>query len=336
MEQAVEGSLRRVFPTTLQPVQLAKAAARAMEEAQVVGLLGAEVPNVYRLRLAPDDLARFSEYTATLSRELSRYLVDYARERRLRPVGEPQVELTVDPKAARRERARRGALRRRRAQASSRAGAGRRRHAPAAPGGARGRGTERRRRGGGGRRRVAERQARRALSTRARSGHRAHRARGRQRSGDRQPARLALPRPPAAGRVNVAGVRPGQHQRNVCRRRARGWRAATAAAALGPRCGWGTTTCTCRTNPAEAGAPWIFWIWRFWRCALRSSWCCMCFWRWWCAAPCARFERALTPPCPEGGQRAAVGGAGGGRHESQSRAGGRAPRWRDVGTQRHG
>jgi hypothetical protein len=98
MEQAVEGSLRRVFPTTLQPVQLAKAAARAMEEAQVVGLLGAEVPNVYRLRLAPDDLARFSEYTATLSRELSRYLVDYARERRLRPVGEPKVELTVDPR----------------------------------------------------------------------------------------------------------------------------------------------------------------------------------------------------------------------------------------------
>jgi len=98
MEQAVEGSLRRVFPTTLQPVQLAKAAARAMEEAQVVGLLGAEVPNVYRLRLAPDDLARFSEYTATLSRELSRYLADYARERRLRPVGEPKVELTVDPR----------------------------------------------------------------------------------------------------------------------------------------------------------------------------------------------------------------------------------------------
>jgi hypothetical protein len=96
MEQAVEGSLRRVFPTSLQPVQLAKAAARAMEEAQVVGLHGAEVPNAYRLRLAPDDLARFAEYTATLSRELSRYLASYARERRLRPVGEPRVELAVD------------------------------------------------------------------------------------------------------------------------------------------------------------------------------------------------------------------------------------------------
>ena len=61
MEQAVEGSLRRVFPTTVQPVQLAKAAARAMEEAQLIGLHGAEVPNSYRLRLAPSDLERFQQ-----------------------------------------------------------------------------------------------------------------------------------------------------------------------------------------------------------------------------------------------------------------------------------
>ena len=77
-------------------MQLAKAAARAMEEAQVIGLHGAEVPNSYRLRLAPADLERFADYSATLSRELSRYLVDYARERGLRPVAEPHVELIED------------------------------------------------------------------------------------------------------------------------------------------------------------------------------------------------------------------------------------------------
>ena len=44
MEQAVEGSLRRVFPTAPQPVQLAKAAARAMEQAQVISLRGAKCP----------------------------------------------------------------------------------------------------------------------------------------------------------------------------------------------------------------------------------------------------------------------------------------------------
>jgi hypothetical protein len=96
MEQAVEGSLRRVFPTSLQPVQLAKAAARAMEEAQVIGLYGAEVPNSYRLRLAPADLERFADYSTTLSRELSRYLLDYARDRGLRPIAEPHVELIGD------------------------------------------------------------------------------------------------------------------------------------------------------------------------------------------------------------------------------------------------
>ena len=96
MQQAVEGSLRRVFPTTVQPVQLAKAAARAMEQTQVIGVYAPQVPNSYRLRLAPADLERFADYTATLSRELSRYLVDYARERGLRPIAEPRVELVED------------------------------------------------------------------------------------------------------------------------------------------------------------------------------------------------------------------------------------------------
>src|SRR5260370_13289830 len=96
MEDAVEGSLRRVFPTTIQPVQLAKAAARAMEEAHLIGLRGAEVPNSYRLRLAPADLERFADYRLTLSRELNGYLVEYARDRGLRPIAEPRGELVED------------------------------------------------------------------------------------------------------------------------------------------------------------------------------------------------------------------------------------------------
>jgi hypothetical protein len=98
MEQAVEGSLRRVFPTTLQPVQLAKAAARAMDEAQVLGIQGPEVPNRYRVRLAAVDLARFQGYAPTLTRELARYLVEYAAERGLHPIGPPTVELAADPR----------------------------------------------------------------------------------------------------------------------------------------------------------------------------------------------------------------------------------------------
>ena len=97
LEKAVEGSLRRVFPAKLQPVQLAKAAARAMEEAQVVGLRGSEVPNSYIVRVAPDDLRRFADYRATLAAELARYLEDYAADRGLTPVAPPRVELREDP-----------------------------------------------------------------------------------------------------------------------------------------------------------------------------------------------------------------------------------------------
>jgi hypothetical protein len=96
MEEAVEGGLRRIFPTPLQPVQLAKAAARAMEQSQVVGVRGAEVPNHYQLRLASDDLARFGAYTHTLTWEVSRYLANYARDRHLRPVAALRVELIED------------------------------------------------------------------------------------------------------------------------------------------------------------------------------------------------------------------------------------------------
>jgi hypothetical protein len=98
IEQAFEGSLRRVFPASLQPIQLDKAAARAMEQSQVIGRRGRDVPNVYELRIAPSDLARFGEYRQALAEDVRRYLVDYAHERRLRPVGELSVELIEDPK----------------------------------------------------------------------------------------------------------------------------------------------------------------------------------------------------------------------------------------------
>src|SRR5258708_13697071 len=93
MEDAVEGSLRRVFPTTIQPVQLAKAAARAMEEEQLIGLRGAEVPNHYRLRLAPAALQRFADYQVTRARELNAYLGEYAQERGRKPLPHPRARL---------------------------------------------------------------------------------------------------------------------------------------------------------------------------------------------------------------------------------------------------
>jgi hypothetical protein len=101
MEQAIEGGLRRAFSAQLEPVQLAKAAARAMEEQRVVGLRGAEVPNAYTLFVAPADFERFGGYTPTLVRELTEYLGDYAHDRGVRPIGPLSVELVPAPNVGR-------------------------------------------------------------------------------------------------------------------------------------------------------------------------------------------------------------------------------------------
>jgi hypothetical protein len=96
MEQAVEGGLRRVFLAQLQPVQLAKAAARAMEQSQVIGVHGPVVPNHYELRVAPADLQRFADYNHTLADDVRTYLDEYALDRGLLPVARLQVELMGD------------------------------------------------------------------------------------------------------------------------------------------------------------------------------------------------------------------------------------------------
>ncbi len=96
VERGVEGGLGRILPRSLQPVQIAKAAARAMDDGRVVGVRGPEVPNLYRVRLAPADLARFGDFRATLAANTAAYLAEYARQRGLRPVSQPSVELVED------------------------------------------------------------------------------------------------------------------------------------------------------------------------------------------------------------------------------------------------
>jgi hypothetical protein len=96
VERGVEGGLGRILPRSLQPVQIAKAAARAMDDGRVVGVRGPEVPNLYRVRLAPADLGRFGDFRGTLAANTAAYLAEYARQRGLRPVSQPSVELVED------------------------------------------------------------------------------------------------------------------------------------------------------------------------------------------------------------------------------------------------
>lgn len=96
LERAVEGTSSRVFRARLQPVQLAKAASRAMQERQVVGLEGPEVPNRYRIALHPADYEQFAEYRLSLQTQIEGYLARFASDRGLRPVAAWRVELVAD------------------------------------------------------------------------------------------------------------------------------------------------------------------------------------------------------------------------------------------------
>jgi hypothetical protein len=102
LERAVEGSTRAVFQQRLQPIELAKAAARAMQRQQLVGPDGVEVPNAFTVALHPDDLAEVAPYRASLEARISRYLSTLAQERGWTPVAAISVEIVGDDRIRRR------------------------------------------------------------------------------------------------------------------------------------------------------------------------------------------------------------------------------------------
>lgn len=102
LQQAVEGGARTVFRQRLQPIELAKAAARAMQQRRMVGPDGIEVPNAFSIALHPDDFAELEAVRVGLETRIARYLAEYADERSLIPMGEIAVTLHPDPAVRRR------------------------------------------------------------------------------------------------------------------------------------------------------------------------------------------------------------------------------------------
>lgn len=102
LERAVEGGSRALFRQRLQPIELAKAAARAMERGQQIGPDGIEAPNAFTIALHPADLAGVASYQASLEARIRRYLDQFAEQRGLIPVSTISVRLTEDPSVRRR------------------------------------------------------------------------------------------------------------------------------------------------------------------------------------------------------------------------------------------
>ena len=93
-EQLIEGSVARLLNARLQPVEVARYLARAMEDGQVVGAQGqVVVPNAYWVRMHPDDFAAMQSYRDTLQDELTRYVASLARSAGATMPGRPRVRV---------------------------------------------------------------------------------------------------------------------------------------------------------------------------------------------------------------------------------------------------
>src|SRR6267378_812153 len=96
-EQLFERPAARLFRPRLQPVQLQRRIERAMETERMSGADRTLVPNRFRVRLHPDDLAGFGDLTATLATELADGALGFARAHRYTLVDRPRVDLIADP-----------------------------------------------------------------------------------------------------------------------------------------------------------------------------------------------------------------------------------------------
>jgi pSer/pThr/pTyr-binding forkhead associated (FHA) protein len=102
-ESLIEGTVARLLGARLQPVEVARYLARAMEDGRVVGARGEViVPNAYWVRLHPDDMQALASYRDTLQSELTRTVASMARSTGASMQGRPRVFLEAASSVPRR------------------------------------------------------------------------------------------------------------------------------------------------------------------------------------------------------------------------------------------
>ncbi len=102
VERVMEGGIGRLFRSPVQPAEIGHKLERAMLERPVVSVGGQLVPNHFRVRLHPRDLAPFVDYQSALQGQLETWLGEVARRRGFSVVDQIQVELTASDRVPRR------------------------------------------------------------------------------------------------------------------------------------------------------------------------------------------------------------------------------------------
>jgi len=92
LERAVHGVFAKAFKSEVQPVEIASAMRRAMDDrATTIGHGRTFVPNLFTIELAPTDFERLTSYSDVLSDELVASAQEHAESQRYQPGGPIQV-----------------------------------------------------------------------------------------------------------------------------------------------------------------------------------------------------------------------------------------------------
>ncbi|WP_346780604.1 DUF3662 and FHA domain-containing protein [Janibacter sp. DB-40] len=92
LERTVNGVFARAFRAEVQPLELASALRRAMDDrATMLGRGRTVVPNLFTVELAPDDYDRLTEFDEELEDELVAAAEEHAESQRYQPGGPLQV-----------------------------------------------------------------------------------------------------------------------------------------------------------------------------------------------------------------------------------------------------
>ena len=92
LERAVHGVFAKAFKSEVQPVEIASAMRRAMDDrATTIGHGRTFVPNLFTIELAPADFERLTGFSDMLTDELVASAQEHAESQRYQPGGPIQV-----------------------------------------------------------------------------------------------------------------------------------------------------------------------------------------------------------------------------------------------------
>jgi hypothetical protein len=91
----IEGVFAGAFRSPVQPVEIARALARAADDGRTLGVGTVYAPTAYTVAISADDDAKLGSFKRVLAGELATYLTDHARERGYALPRKPQITFAV-------------------------------------------------------------------------------------------------------------------------------------------------------------------------------------------------------------------------------------------------